>query len=228
MAEPWDRPPFPPHGNKSQRALFAAMGQTLNAWEEVEVSMAHLYSAFTTGDRFDAKANHAYGAPDNFRGRLGLLQEAALQHYIAHPSQEIEGECSRLLRFVTGYSARRNDIAHGHVLLAQWVIRIPGHPPPSLLSTAGEEQWCLVPPHFRANKFTTRNRPAYALTSWEIGEFGRVFWDLVHAFSNLAIWTIQHAPPSPYIRPQPSALPYNVRSPRTRRVSEHPPQSSLP
>ena len=122
MSHPWDRPPFPRTGNKSQRALFAAMGRALNAWEEVEIASAHLYAAFIAGDRFDSKANHAYGAETNFNQRSAGLQRAADKYFIEQPSQPIEGEFCRLMRIIIGYSARRNDIAHGHAMLAHWVL----------------------------------------------------------------------------------------------------------
>ena len=216
MPTPWDRPPFPKRGNLTQRALYEAIGRTLNAWEEIEISMAHLYAAFATGDRFDPAANHAYGVEANFNQRLAALQRVAEQYFMRHPSQDVEGEFCRLTRFVVGYSARRNDIAHSHALLSEWVIE-PGSPQ-SLFSLAGKHRWCLVPPHFRANKFTPNKRPAYALTSWEINEFGTVFWDIAHALSNLSIWVIQHVPiPSHGIRPRPGALPYTIRDPRIRR-----------
>lgn len=216
MPDPWDRPPLPRKGNLSQNVLFAAIGRTLNAWEEVEIALSHLYSVFVTGDRFDGAAMHDYGAPANFNQRFGLLLRAAEQHFIRRPSQPIEGEFARLAAMVSGYSARRNDIAHGHVHYLHWII--PPRAPITLLSAGrGELQWCLVPPHFRANKFTAKNLPAYVLTSREINELGLVFWDIVRALNNLQIWTLRHDPPLPYTRPRPSALPYKVRVPRIRK-----------
>lgn len=213
MPEPWDRPPLPKRGNRSDRVLFKSIGRALNAWEEVEISMAHLCAAFATGDRFDSQANHAYGEPSNFNARRDRLQHAAERYFLAHPSQDVEGEFCRLMRLATGYSARRNDIAHGHSLPIQWTVDPAARP--SLLSIAGHHEWCLVPPHFSAKKFTGKNRPAYAFTSREVHQFGQVFWDIAHAVSNLSIWAIQHGP-SPYTRPQPSKLPYKVRHPKFR------------
>lgn len=212
---PWDPPPFPKKGNASQKVLFAAMGAALNAWEEIEMSCAHLYAAFVTGDRFNYVASHAYGESLNFRDRFAMLQREAQKHFIAHPSQPIEAEFCRLAKLITGYSARRNDIAHAHALHIEWV-RDPSSTN-TLLSYGSDLRWCLVPPFFKASKFTARKRPAYVLTSFEMNQYRDVFWDLAHALSNLSIWAIQHAPPSPYIRPRPSALPYKVRAPRIRK-----------
>lgn len=217
MGNPWDRPPFPKRGNKSIRVLQQAMGFSLSAWEQIEIALAHLYAAMTTGDRFNSSANHAYGEPANFAQRFASLQQIAEQHFMKYPSQDIEGEFCRLGKLITGYSGRRNDIAHSQALYIHWAI---DHPPHRTIlgMTENDRQWCLTPPHFRANKFTGRNRPAYALTSREVREFGLVFWDIAHAVSNLSIWVIQHAiPPLHGIRPRPSALPYKVRDPRIPR-----------
>ena len=96
MGNPWDRPPLPTQGNRSIRILFEAIGRTLNAWEEIEVEMAHTYSAFAAGERFDAAANRAYGEPSNFVSRLAGLQRVAQTYFVACPSQEVEGELERL------------------------------------------------------------------------------------------------------------------------------------
>jgi len=212
-SKPWDRPPFPKRGNRSDRSLFEALGRTLNAWEEIEIALAHLYAAFTTGDRFDSAANHAYGAEANFNRRSATLQSAAASYFVSHPSQEIEGEFCRLARLVTGYAARRNDMAHSHALPIQWmphsIFRTP-------VRSGGPAQWWLLPPHFRADKFTARHLPSYAFSSWEINEFGNVFWDIAHALSNLAL-LVAREPPSRGMRLRPGALPYKVRDPRIRR-----------
>jgi hypothetical protein len=210
---PWDRPPFPKKGNKSNGVLFASIGRTLNAWEEVEIAMAHLYAAIVTGDRFDQAANHAYGKEANFNQRLADLQEVAEKRFITEHSQPIEGEFARLMRIAVGYSARRNDMAHGHALYLHWVIDPASRI--TLLDFEADLSWCWVPPHFRANKFTARNVPAYVLTSREINAFGLVFWDIARAVSNLSLWLLRF-PPSRGIRPRPGALPYKIQVPRIR------------
>jgi hypothetical protein len=216
MLAPWDRPPLPRRGNLSLPVLFESIGRTLNAWEEIEISMAHLHAACDSGNRFDERSGHEYGDPPNFRQRAAMLQESFCRYCCRRPSQEIEGEFMRLMRLVDGYSARRNDIAHGHVLWIDWAIRREPRRP--LLEVAPYIEWCVVPPHFRANKFTDDQRPAYALTSREINEYGKVFGDIAAAMSNLSIWTIQHAPvPLHGIRPRPGALPYTIRVPRIRK-----------
>jgi hypothetical protein len=218
MSDPWDRPPLARRGNRSEASLFESIGRALNAWEMVEAEMAHLYSAFITLERFDLASNLAYGEPNTFPLRAAALQRSACPHFCRYPSQEIEGEFRRLITLAERYSVRRNDIAHGTVRPFEWVIT-PATQETVLQVVPWYEDcsWCLIPPHYRP-KNTGRDRgPAYLFTSWEINEFGKVFMNIAHAISNLSIWVIQHAPPSPYICPRPSALPYKVRDPRTRR-----------
>lgn len=92
MPNTWDRPPFPKKGNLSQRVLFASLGAAINAWEEVEIALAHLHSVFVTGDRFNEPAMHYYGEPSNFVARVKRLEEAAETHFRRNCDQAIEGE----------------------------------------------------------------------------------------------------------------------------------------
>jgi hypothetical protein len=170
MPDPWDRPPFPGRGN-SQRTLYEAIGRALMAWEEVEGAFAHLYSTFLTGWPFDVGANHQYGEPLNFVHRVDGLRVIGCRYFYKHPSQALEGEFDVILRFALGWSGRRNDVAHGRARPSSWIIES---------ETQGLERYCVIPPHFRAAKFT-EERPAYVLSSREIRRFGEAFWELAHA-----------------------------------------------
>jgi len=228
MAEtnPWDRPPLARQGNRSNRALFESIGRTLNAWEQIEVELAHLYSALITGDEFDMPSNLAYGMPHTIQQRFAALQRAAKSHWARHPSQEIEGEFERLSDMVNRYSQRRNDIAHGIVRPFQWIITpdleglvmIPGP----------DSTWCIIPPHYRPKKTREDDYPAYLLTSREINAFGAVFMEITHALANLSLWVTEDVPvPSGDIRPAPSSLPYMVPIPRILRGERRPFPPSL-
>jgi hypothetical protein len=186
LSEPWDRPLIPKRGNVSQRVLFESVGRALMAWEEVEASLAHIYSALTRGTRFHAQANREYGIPDNFAQRLRGLEVKACRYFVHNPCQKTEGEFSEVVRLAVAYSARRNDIAHGVTRYIHWIVN-PGSQE-SLLGLAGigTLQWCVIPPHFKGNKFTKRNRPSYVLTSREINRFAASFWDVARHASNFA------------------------------------------
>ena len=214
--KPWDRPPLARQGNRSDRALFESIGRTLNAWEQIESELAHLYSAFLTGDRFDPAANLAYGIPNTIPLRLANIQKAAKPYSVQHPSQAVEAEFDRLAEMIEQYSARRNDIAHGIVRPFQWIItpKLEG----LVMFPTAESSWCLIPPHYRPKRTRRDDYPAYLLTSREINALGSVFLKLTHALSSLSLWVIQHVPvPSGNIRPVPGALPYLVPIPRILR-----------
>jgi hypothetical protein len=169
MPDPWDRPQFPKRGN-CQRTLYEAIGRTLMAWEEVEGAFAHLYSTFLTGWPFDVEANRQYGEPLNFVHRVDGLRAIACRYFHRHPSQDIEGEFDAIMRLAHGWSGRRNDVAHGRARPSSWIIES---------ETQGLHRWCVIPPHFRAQKFAGE-RPAYVLSSREIRRFGEAFWELAH------------------------------------------------
>jgi hypothetical protein len=215
VRNPWDIPPFAKRGNRSRAVLFEAKGRALDAWEQVESELAHLFSAFTKEDRFDLAANLAYGEPNTVPQRLTKLRQSAEAYFVAHPSQNVEAEFDRLTAVVQNYSLRRNDIAHGIVRPFHWIVT-----PANCRGMREESQaeWCLIPPHYRPKVTPNIPAPAFLLTSKEINAFGDVFQQICHALSNLSIWAIQHAPPSPrFVRPRPSALPYAISVPHVLR-----------
>jgi hypothetical protein len=112
MSEPWDRPPFARRGS-AQSVLYEAIGRTLMAWEEVEGALAHLYSAFATGVRFNTEANQKYGEPQNFVHRVETIKTIACRYFHKFPSQDTEGTFDELIHLALNWSNRRNDVAHG-------------------------------------------------------------------------------------------------------------------
>jgi hypothetical protein len=200
-ADPWHPPPFPKRGNRSSRALYEAIGRALCTWEELETMLAHLYAALCGRSQFDAKANHAYGEELNFRNRLTELERAGCRYFVKRPDQTQEGELAWVIRYVRGYSQRRNDVAHGVVRLLHMVL----DPRQGLLTAPTE--WCLVPPDFREAKFVSPDTPAHILTSREINHFATAFSPIIrstHALAS-AVELPQYAsrrrfavPPPPY------------------------------
>jgi hypothetical protein len=140
--DPWDPPPFPKRGNRSSRALYEAIGRALSTWEELETMLAHLYAALCGCSQYDTEANHDYGEELNFRNRLAKLEHAGCRYFVKGPSQTLEGELAWVIRYVRGYSQRRNDVAHGVVRLLRMVL----DPREGLLSEAVRMVPC--PPAF--------------------------------------------------------------------------------
>ena len=146
------------------------------AWEEVEGAFAHLYSTFLTGWPFDLKANRQYGDPLNFVHRAQGLQRVACRYFQRHPSQEREGAFDEIMRAAIGWSARRNDVAHGRARLIHWILDPNSRD--TFLTAPGPLRWCVIPAHFKGQKFTPDDRPTYVLTSRELRRFTDAFWDL--------------------------------------------------
>ncbi len=199
MPEPWDRPPMPKRGNRSERVLFEAVGRALMAWEEIETALAHLYAALATGDRFHPVSNREYGKPPTFIERLKGVEKKAARYFVKLPDQERESEFARIFALSTGFSGRRNDIAHGRVRLIHWIIN-PGSRE-ALLSLAGTKamQSCMIPAHFKGDKFTSENLPLYVYTSREINHIAAQFWPISRRVAELARLVEPPPPPSPGI-----------------------------
>jgi hypothetical protein len=182
MPDPWDRPPFPKRGNRSDRVLYEAIGRALATWEELETMLAHLYAALCGHSAYDTKANHAYGAPLNFRTRLAKLERAGVDYFTKHPHPTLEAELGWVIQNAAGWSQRRNDVAHGVMRFLHMAL----DPQAGLLTGRGPPQCCLVPPHFDEAKFVSRDTPAHILTSREINAFAAAFWPIIRRAFALA------------------------------------------
>jgi hypothetical protein len=169
------------------------------AWEEVEGAFAHLYSTFLTGLPFDAKANRHYGEPPNFVHRAQALQRAACRYFQHNPSQEREGKFDEIMRLATGWSSRRNDVAHGRARYIHWALETDSR---ETLLTGSNLEWCIVPAHFRGDKFTPDDKPTYVLTSREMNRFAKVFWDIANV-TNSFMHEIEFQRTVSYGRPPP-------------------------
>ncbi|ESX88276.1 hypothetical protein [Mesorhizobium sp. LNJC403B00] len=116
MSNPWDRPPGPQTGDPDIETTYAAVGLVMSRWEEVELELCYLYAAFK-GQGDDISVLREYGSGAIFNARKAILQSKAETYFRASPSQTNEGNFCRLITACEGFSARRNDIAHGVVRL---------------------------------------------------------------------------------------------------------------
>lgn len=182
MSNPWDAPPFPKFGNKSARVLFAAIGEALITWEELEITLAHLYSTLKTGSQFDPVAFKEYGEPYNFKDRMAFLKREADHRFVREPDQLFEGEFNWIVTNANGFSQRRNDVAHGVVRLLHKMQDAEA----SLLSFWGDPQWCLVPPMFKDAKYVSLDTPGHILSYREIKRFTANFLKIIRRTSDLA------------------------------------------
>jgi hypothetical protein len=162
MTKPWDVPPFPTKGDDTDDSTYAGVGRVLSRWEEVEVSLTHIYAAFL-GRPHDPKAHRSYmGDGRIFSDRLNNLRSVAGKFFVKNPNQKDEANLDGILDTAQRFSERRNEVSHGIVRPIQWYKTLSSGDSIGL-------QFVLVPPHYNWRKFNKDNsRPSFAYTSVEL------------------------------------------------------------
>jgi hypothetical protein len=163
---PWDLPPSMPSGNESADPIFLAVGRSLSNWEYVENRLAQVFATFVgadTGKNSVHPAVRAYGAIVGFKSRVGMLDAAAKAYF---REVQIEGQSEAwndLKKTVTGFSDRRNDIAHASA--------------EQLFDRETEKPWgfYLMPGLYASKKYPDGEPPAYMLTAEQISVFAEEF-----------------------------------------------------
>jgi hypothetical protein len=148
MANPWDAPPLPDHGDDDIERTFAGVGRVLSQWETIEIELSVLYALFTKRPA-DAEARREYGKGRIFVDRSKIIEDVAPKWLC---NQELEAEFDSLICTIRHYSDRRNEIAHGIVRPIQWVI--PFEP-------RSRFQYCLSPPYHDYRRYTEKDLPEY-------------------------------------------------------------------
>lgn len=115
MSNPWDAFPFPAMADDEPKHTYYGVGLVMSGWESIEFEFARLYSIFI-GDEPDGMSMRDYGTGRIFSVRIDVLNQKAEAYFVNHPCQKMEGEFSRIVIAATGFSARRNDVAHGIVM----------------------------------------------------------------------------------------------------------------
>lgn len=143
MTNPWDRPPLPTCFDVDIDSTFAGVGRVLSQWEELEVTLARLYARFR-GEKTTTMIRE-YGEGRIFKDRIQRLINSASLYFTRHPNQNHEGGFDHLVERCLNFSARRNDIAHGHVVptRADVIPEANGE----WVNLIGYE-FCLFPPHY--------------------------------------------------------------------------------
>jgi hypothetical protein len=111
MADPWEIPPIPDHGDASENMTHIARSRALDAWELLEVALSVLDEQFARAIGSRAR----YGSGKIFVQRLNTLERHSSKYFIQHPDQDEEAEFDILACYIRKYSNRRHDIAHGVV-----------------------------------------------------------------------------------------------------------------
>lgn len=116
-SNPWDRPrQLPAHGDLERDTTYLSVGRALSHWERFEAYLAMIYTE-TIGVRpgQDIPALRAYGAIISFSGRAEMVEEATKAFFFMRPNPGLHSRFDELVEMARGYSARRNDLAHGVV-----------------------------------------------------------------------------------------------------------------
>ena len=115
-AEFWHVPDREPLGDKAAEAVYLAVGRSLSQWEQLEIALGQLFTvlaqsrsqaAFRVYGNF-AAATSRYDALDLAAEIYFHWNEGVWSHYKTF---------NDLLKIMRWAAPRRNDIAHGHVVI---------------------------------------------------------------------------------------------------------------
>ncbi|HUZ34351.1 MAG TPA: hypothetical protein VMV19_19955 [Xanthobacteraceae bacterium] len=148
---------------------MAAVGSALSAWQFTEDAVSHIFESLITdcgpkGAYVNSMspAERAYGSIVSFDGRTGMVQAAAEAFFEVHKNSALYARLRTLLKTCRGWSARRNEVAHGQI----------GGSPIDLNLCA------LWPWELSAKKRATDYRASFVYNSAQIKEFERQFFAL--------------------------------------------------
>lgn len=113
--KPWDQIPRPPKGDVTADITYTAVGRALSSWEYFESEFSKLFIRFLGLNSDNLPAIRAYGSVLAFQGRMAMVERAAEAFFFAKPSNELKAAVGNIIEQARGYSARRNEIAHGVV-----------------------------------------------------------------------------------------------------------------
>jgi len=126
--KPWELPALPINGDKTEQEIYYAVGRALDIWNNVENVFGVLFTDLN-GLALGGEAMHrAFGSVITFRGKADMLAAAGEVYFHKNPHSGNEQRFSWALERGLGFSARRNEIAHGIVARYRWFLpsRIKG------------------------------------------------------------------------------------------------------
>jgi hypothetical protein len=180
MPNPWDVPPIskiPTDYDIEEQALYKAVGSALSSWQYVEDAIASIFKALVsdglpehTYEPSRSPAERAYGSVISFEARATMVAEAAEAFFYKNPHPDYEKQLREILKACRGWSARRNDIAHG---------KIAGSPLNYFVGKPSDWNRCaLWPSSSNTRKVSLDNFHSFIYTSKIIDGFEKQFWDL--------------------------------------------------
>lgn len=198
MAKPWDVPASAPlrPGNRNPNDIYLAVGRALTKWEELEAEMGALFAVVTGGsDQWHyVPATEAFGVLNSPKTRVEMIEKAGqalFMHFYSMADAETAVDCApyekeleNIIGAYTGWTARRNDVAHGCVTTSEH----PDYEVYDKSEVSGGEPlittYSLCPSHGNARKWHIETvEPKYHYKAEEIEKFADAFGDLAKQVS---------------------------------------------
>jgi hypothetical protein len=164
MSNPWDVPPIPVFGDEDKDETFIGVGMVMSRWESIEMILSVMYSVFALRPG-DLETIREYGEPRMFQERLYGLRNAAREFFTFAPDQIMYATFERFAARVTGFAARRDEVAHGIVAAIQLYDFYQQR---TTFIRPRINYWALIPPDFLSRKRGSQGVPAYVYTSVEL------------------------------------------------------------
>jgi len=105
-----------PAGARDYDAIFRAVGHALWRWETFEASLADLFTRLVR-PRERVILERGYGSLASFKGRIDMVKAAMAAHLVVRPDPDLAKLFKDFAEMAEGFSARRNDIAHGWAMM---------------------------------------------------------------------------------------------------------------
>ena len=181
---PWERLPWPEHGDLDRKETFAGVGIALTQWAHYEAALCRLFSAFIAQDRDSHAARRAFGAVRTFEGRMDMLEAAASTYFAYFNDEDLQKNWTEIRKLGKHYSQRRNEIAHGAVL--PFYPKIVGSGP-------NPDGVCLLPAEIDTKKQDVWGRATFAYNAESLNHYAYEFSNLTQAPQRLAVSIVMAA-----------------------------------
>lgn len=187
---PWDRPPESAAPNRQgdyySEPIYTALGKALSGWEGVNAAANSLYYSLQAhlgpSDK-ESAAKKFEGLPKT-HDRAQLIRQAAAAFLDADfgerrdEAAKFKKQVKSVLSQYVGWVARRNELAHGYVTVAQCPDYTKDAQPTVTV-------YALFPSHARTDRWYSAE-PEWNYLAKEVGEFAYQFLHLDDALEALA------------------------------------------
>jgi len=181
MPNAWEIPCGPKFkvGDAAEKTIHEAVGRALSKWEGLVADLTFVFAVLTSQEEpwHYNPAVRAFGAVQGAAAKSEMVQQAAealfhnFERQLNVDCDEYRTELKSLLREYNGWSARRNDVAHGYVTES----RMPDYTKDDTPITS---TYLLCPSHSASRKWPVGWEPVYQYRAGEIEKFGVCFDEL--------------------------------------------------